>query len=139
MKNDPETNFRKANLEVKLDFINELGPMERDLILNHLFETLGAEDKKKLKLYVMPNYKTVKTEKRSLFPLYWNNALAAWKQMKVFQRKNREDEWFVSLPQLTTIKKPVWPLLSENDVRRKSWRLKYLLSVLCFTDKVTFF
>lgn len=98
---------------------------------------LEDKDLKKLKSYVMPNYNKLKVKSKHLFPLYWKNSQAAWKQMKVFKKESKEDRWFASLSELT--KPPIWPLMHESEPKAKVWRLKYLLSVLNFKQKLTFF
>ena len=107
--------------------------MKRDTILKSLLERLKDENKKKLKIYIMPNYLECKKQNKNLFPHYWNNALTAWKQMKVFKLERQDDQWFASLPELDQM--PHWPEMKEM---RENWRLKHLLSVLDFKQKVQF-
>ena len=88
IKNDIEksSNFKNASIEVRVEFLNQLTPKERDKILKHLLSNLKEAELKELKKYIMPQYDKHKVESKRLFPIYWKNAQAAFKQMKVFKK-----------------------------------------------------
>lgn len=93
---------------MKINFMNQMTPIQRDKVLKRLLIELAEEDKKQMKEFVMPGYFQEKLKFKSLHQLRWRNAMATWKHFKVFKVTDEQDLWFIDLPSLSSAVKKLF-------------------------------